>query len=220
MNDTTQTITVEDLMNYYSGDTAPDHDAPPADEWGDIPADYRDEVYCELPPADTLPDGSTDGIGNLDRQAAERLVKRYHRLAVEEREAVAFVDEEIAVAEAALEALEARRAEILKPIERKRQWLDTLRPLLELWTRETLAYGKARSVKLAYGTVKIVSGRWSTKVLDEKAALEWAETNAPTAVKRSVLTTPVTEYIEETGEVPPGVDRVKGDDTFSVEVEG
>lgn len=218
MNDTTQTITVEDLMNYYSGDTAPDHDAPPADEWGDIPADYRDEVYCELPPATTYPDGTTDGIGDLDRQAAERLIKRYHRLSIEEREAAAFIDAEIAEAAAALKALQDRRAELLRPIERHRAWLDQFKGLLEAWARTALEGNRERSIKLAYGAVKFHKGQDRLEVRDEEAAYNWATQNAHDAIDYSLKKSVFRDHIRITGEVPDGCELVPGEDTFSLEV--
>jgi hypothetical protein len=218
MDDTTQTMTVEDLMNFYSGDSAPDTEAPPMDQWADVPEDYRAEVYCELPPACTHEDGSTDGIGDLDRLAAEKLLKRYHRLSIEEREAVQFVDDEIARACETLEALHARRKELLKPIERKRSWLDQFRPLLESWARTALAGQKARSIKLTYGAVRFRRSPDRLEVVDEDIAVAWAQAMCPAAVRRTVLVSVLKATIKDTGEAIPGCELVPGEDTFSVEV--
>lgn len=193
---------------------------PREDIWDDVPEDFRDEVYCDLPPAITYEDGTTDGIGDLNREAAERLVRRYHALAAEEREAVAFVDSEIAAHAAAIEALKLRREEIMTPIQRRRAWLDQYQPLLERYTRETLGGGKTRSIKLAYGTLKLRKNPARLDVIDESVAVEWARDNAPDAVKLTLSRTVAKRWITETGEVIPGCELVPGDEVFSVAIEG
>lgn len=182
-------------------------DSIPPGDWDDVDPDYREEVCNELP------------VAFEDRLAAEKLLKRYHHLNAEEREAVQFVDDEIARLDEQREALTARRAELLKPIQRKREWLDSFRPLLESWAREALTYAKARSIKLTYGAVKFRKSPDRLEVTDEAAALFWARDYRPEAIRESINKSDLKAHIKETGEVVPGVELVAGEDTFSIEVE-
>ena len=50
-------------------------------------------------------------------------------------------------------------------------------------------------------------------------AVKWAEENVPSAVRKDVLLTPLTEYFKRTGEVPIGMHVIKPQEKFFPDVE-
>ena len=184
-------------------------------EWDDIDHEWRDEVYEEVPVAIDIDNGTE--ARELDRQAAERLVKRLHLLEREAATAALFIDEEISRARLHLESLIARRAELVKPIERKQEWLKRFTPALESWARQTLEHAKSRSIKMAYGTLKFRKNPDRMEVLDEAAAIQWAMQNGYSDCwKTTFVRGAAKKRTKENGEVPPGCDLVQGEDVFEV----
>lgn len=158
----------------------------------------------------------------LDRQAAEKIMRRYRNTYRKRDEVSEVLTGRVAELQEEIDRLKARADEVQKPYLRRLEWLDTtVKPLLENYARREIGDGKTRSIKLLDGTLSVVAGRWSTKVVDEKAAAEWAAEHAPDALKIDILVTPITKYItgEGKGEIPPGFDRVKSPETFSMKVE-
>ncbi len=82
-----------------------------------------------------------------------------------------------------------------------------------------------RSLKLAYGVLRRITGRERVEVKDEDAFLLWAEQQPDqiraqlVKVKRSASKTDIKAYIKSTGEIPDGTDLVTGEDTFSAVTE-
>jgi hypothetical protein len=191
-----ETVTV----NCETGKAILENFDPELDEYMDL---TRQDVNLETDP-------------DLDREAAERLIKRYAKLETEAAAAVLYIDTEIAEARKALDALLERREEILKPVLRKRNFLDSFLPALSAWAEQALGTGRARSIKLAYGTVGFRKQPDRLDVLDAAAAVAWCEANLPTAITKSVAKTELKSYAKETGETPAGCEFVMGTDKFSV----
>lgn len=84
--------------------------------------------------------------------------------------------------------------------------------------------GQPSTYKLPTGRIERRKGRPSTKVVDVDAYLEWAESAAPEAIKRSPLTSPLKgwdvtddgQVVTPDGEVVPGVRVVVGEPTVSI----
>lgn len=78
--------------------------------------------------------------------------------------------------------------------------------------------------KLPNGRIERRKGRPSTKVVDVDAFVEWAESAAPEAIKRSPLTSPLKgwdvtddgQVVSPHGEIVPGVEVVVGEPTVSI----
>lgn len=73
-----------------------------------------------------------------------------------------------------------------------------------------------------YGTVKKVIGRERIEVRDAASFIGWARTAAPSLCRIKVVEDPdkkaILEYVHKSGEQPPGVEMVRGEDTYKVEV--
>lgn len=182
---------------------------------------FRQEVAAEAGPAEESDDEGSSYPSEIERQGVELLVKRFAGLDRAEREAVAFIDVEIAAARQTVQALEARRAELVKPIHRRRDWLNGYIPALQAWAAQQLQHAKSRSIKLAYGTLKFRKSPDSIQFAEEvgeSQAIEWAQTNGYfDALTIHANKTAIKRRIQETGEVVPGVVYVVGEDKFSVE---
>jgi hypothetical protein len=91
-------------------------------------------------------------------------------------------------------------------------------PALTDFTREQIEGKKERSVKLLFGSLGFRKRPDTLEVTDEAAAVVWAREHVPDAVKvtTSLLKTPVKEYVQGTGEVPPGCEYHKGEDEFYI----
>lgn len=194
--------TDDPLVAFAAGETV--------EEWADVDPEWVQDTQ-----ADARPEEGDE----LDRQAAERLIKRVALTQRERSAALLFVDAEIAEAQARLDDLCTRREEIAKPYDRKLSYLQTFYRALEDWAREALAHAKGRSVKLAYGTIKFRKGPDKLDITDQEAAVTWCEYNLPAAVKRDVSKSAVKAYIKESGEIPEGCAWVPGEDTCTVDTE-
>lgn len=184
------------------------------DPWADI-----DEEFPGYR-AETLADAGGDMGAELDRQAAEKLVRRVRAVEHELDESAQFIDEEITQARFQLESLIARRAEIMKPLERKKNYLQCFYPALEQWAARTLEYSKTRSIKLAYGTLRFRKNPDRLAVLDKDAAIQWALENGYTdCVKQDFAIAAAKKRLKDTGEQPDGCELVPGEDVFVVDPE-
>jgi hypothetical protein len=187
------------------------------------PEDPEFEAFTAQVEGDLLPalqEEGRDRWSELDRQTAESLMRRYRNTYRKLEDVSEVLKARVAELQEEIDRLKARADEVQRPYIRRLEWLDaTVKPLLEEYARREIGNGKARSIELLDGTLKLTAGRWSTKVTDEEAAIAWARENEPSALKYSLLTTPITKYIEATGDVPPGFDRTRGEDKFTLEVE-
>jgi phage host-nuclease inhibitor protein Gam len=95
------------------------------------------------------------------------------------------------------------------------------------WHRNCLiSFARAQdkpTVKLINGTIKRFKGRESINVIDENALFQWAtEKSLPEMVRTKTIQEPdkktIKLYIDSSGEIPNGVQVIKKDDTYDVEV--
>uniref|UniRef100_A0A6H2A017 Putative host-nuclease inhibitor protein n=1 Tax=viral metagenome TaxID=1070528 RepID=A0A6H2A017_9ZZZZ len=106
-------------------------------------------------------------------------------------------------------------------------WLEGRRkvyqPRIAWYERGLKAYlwnvGK-KSLKLIAGTIKRTKGRERVDVLDQDTFFKWAAQNGAGLLRTKVEPDKkaISGHIKETGEIPPGVDLVCGEDTFSVTI--
>uniref|UniRef100_A0A6M3Y2R8 Putative host-nuclease inhibitor protein n=1 Tax=viral metagenome TaxID=1070528 RepID=A0A6M3Y2R8_9ZZZZ len=77
-----------------------------------------------------------------------------------------------------------------------------------------------KSLKLIAGTIKRTKGRERIDVLDQDTFIKWAAQNGAGLLRTKVEPDKkaIAGHIQETGEIPPGVDLVRGEDTFSVTI--
>ena len=94
-----------------------------------------------------------------------------------------------------------------------------LGPMVEAWAKDNLPRDK-KSLKLSTGKVQFRSVPGGARVVDENAVMDWAMSALSDAFEtrmRTVLNKArVYEYIEQTGDIPPGVEIVEDRETFSV----
>ena len=80
-----------------------------------------------------------------------------------------------------------------------------------------------KTIKTVYGKLKRIAGREKVEVGDFGAFKAWTENSDNrdlVRVKEEPDKTAIAKHIKATGEIPEGVDLVKGDDSFKVETEG
>jgi phage host-nuclease inhibitor protein Gam len=99
--------------------------------------------------------------------------------------------------------------------------MDTVTIMAEFlrpWVAEQIKDGKKRSINLPDGVAGYRKQPDKVDITDEAAALAWAREHCPEAVKvvESVLKTPLKAWIEDNGELPPGVDMSTGDEKFYI----
>ena len=93
-------------------------------------------------------------------------------------------DSAIAAAEMELQAISANIAAMKRVHEQKRNWqLAQFTLPLQVFAAEQLKGQKTRTLLTPYGTLSFRTIPGSLKIVDAPAALEWAEENAPNAVK-------------------------------------
>lgn len=143
----------------------------------------------------------------VDEAEVDRLLRWLRRL---DREAVAIharFDPEI-------ERITARRDDLLAGVTAE---ADRIRAGLEHWAREQRAAG-VKSIELPHGTIATRAGRERVDVVDETAAVAWAEIELRDAVrvKRSIDKAVVLAHVTATGEVPPGVEVHRGDPSVTI----
>lgn len=178
--------------------------------------DYQTETQQDIGPFASQVD---ENRWDLERAGVERIVKRMRGLAQDEKVATAFCDAEIEEASAALARLQARRDEMLKPIQRRREWLARYIADIQAWAARELYGRKERSLNLTYGTLKFRKSPDRVDVTDEAAAIAWAqEAGYQDVLVIHASKTAIKRRIKDTGEVVPGAAYVVGEDKFEIDV--
>ena len=77
-----------------------------------------------------------------------------------------------------------------------------------------------KSVRLIHGSIRRVKGRERIEVMDEDAFLSSA---APDLIREETIRQPdkkaILAYVKQTGDLPAGIDLVRGDDLIKIEAE-
>lgn len=101
----------------------------------------------------------------------------------------------------------------LAALVRRREWLERI---LEQEARTYPYPPRKRSAAFPFGEIGLRKGRNTIEIEDEAAALAFAKETDGLAeqvrVKEWIPKTPLQHYLEETGEIPPGVRFVPGED--------
>ena len=107
--------------------------------------------------------------------------------------------------------IEERASKLLEQVDRKIAWHETG---LRAWLWST----GAKSIKLLNGTLKRIKGRERIEILDEETFLSQAP---PELISERIVRRPdkkaILARIKETGELPPGIDLVRSEDSFKVD---
>ena len=129
----------------------------------------------------------------------------------------AEIEENNKVAQAEIERITAWRDEENEKLERSISFFESL--LHEFFLSQRESDPKLKTMKLPHGTLKMRKQQPQYEY-DEAQLLPWAKKNLPEAVivKESVAKNSVKKYIQETGEVVPGVTIIERPEKFSVEV--
>ena len=149
---------------------------------------------------------------------ANRISTKIRQCAVSQARIDKAMRDEIDQAEAEVVRLYAITEAQKAPYVRRREWLtERYGPALnaaadiELEARGNETTG---DVKLAGGTIKVRNGSQSLTILDNGAAVWWAEEHMPEAVKKTVEKNPLKKHALETGEVPDGCTLVTGEKSY------
>jgi len=125
-----------------------------------------------------------------DESSANWVLRKLAECDAEESVIKQMVDEEI-------ERIKKRAEKLLSPIQRKRQFFETVfTPQLEEFAKSRVT-DKRRSVNLLHGKVGFRKGQEKLIIDDEQKAIEWAEEYCPAAIKKSILLTPMKELSQE-----------------------
>ena len=129
----------------------------------------------------------------------------------------AEIEENNKVAQAEIERITAWRDEENEKLQRSISFFEGL--LHEYFMQLREDDPKLKTVKLPHGTLKMRKQQPQYEY-DEAQLLPWAKENLPEAVivKESVEKNHVKKYIQETGELVPGVTIIERPEKFSVEV--
>ena len=129
----------------------------------------------------------------------------------------AEIEENNKVAQAEIERITAWRDEENKKLQRSISFFEGL--LHEFFLSQRESDPKLKTIKLPHGTLKMRKQQPQYEY-DEAQLLPWAKKNLPEAVivKESVEKNHVKKYIQETGEVVPGVTITERPEKFAVEV--
>lgn len=129
----------------------------------------------------------------------------------------AEMDENIMTAQAEMERIVGWRDGENEKLQRSVSFFEGLLHEYFLTLRESDP--KLKTMKLPHGTLKMRKQQPQYEY-DEETLLPWAKENLPEAVviKEAVAKTPVKKYVQETGEMVPGVTITERPEKFSVEV--
>ena len=88
---------------------------------------------------------------------------------------------------------------------------------MEQWTSQNLPYNR-KSIKLQNGTVGFRKSRETIKIVDKEENIEWVKNNCPDALRQKEYTTKTEqiEHLQETGEMPAGVDLQPAENKFYI----
>jgi uncharacterized small protein (DUF1192 family) len=180
---------------------------------------FTAQVEGDLLPA--LLEEGRDRWSELDRTAAESLMRRYRNTYRKLEDVSEVLTARVAELQEEIDRLKARADEVQRPYIRRLEWLDaTVKPLLEEYARREIGNGKARSIKLLDGTLKLRHKPAGLEVEDELLAVLWAEKYAPAVVKRTIQKAALNKLFGAVGEIPDGCAVRPAEDVFSLEVEG
>jgi phage host-nuclease inhibitor protein Gam len=212
-------------FNPATGDIDPDpHDWEP--DTDTEPMDFEDEDAPSEPQYGTTRDGyqydlETGEVCGMASQVPSVPLKE--TFVADTIEKVEWVLSKRMDAEIIVYALKVKLAAITENItsmitaeERKLTWLDARFGLdLREYAASHLT-GKAKSVKTTYGTLAFRASAGSIKITDMAKAVEWANTNAPEAIKVTshVVVTPLKD---REGDLPTDCFTVTGPhESFSI----
>ena len=159
-------------------------------------------------------------------EQAGRDAKALHKLQRKAELAVGMVDEEIKAVQQELAVLEARRKEILEPLQEEMKYLEAN---LMAYHRRELEQGGDKTIKLPWATLKSQK-KPQDYIRDEGKLLEWVQGNAvdyikvaePTVawgeLKKQLVVAGGKVLLKETGEVVEGVEPKPIEISFCVEV--
>lgn len=157
-------------------------------------------------------------------QAAED-AKRLHKLRDKATLATGMIDKEIAATKKDLAALEARRKEILEPLQEEMKYLEAN---LTAYHRQQLEQGGDKTIKLPWATLTC-RRKPQDYTKDDDRLLEWVQGNAADYVKvstsvawgdlkKQLVVAGGKVLLKETGEVVEGVEPKPVEISFNVEV--
>ena len=157
-------------------------------------------------------------------QAAED-AKRLHKLRDKATLATGMIDKEIAATKKDLAALEARRKEILEPLQEEMKYLEAN---LTAYHRQQLEQGGDKTIKLPWATLKSQK-KPQDYIRDDDRLLEWTQGNAADYIKvstsvawgelkKQLVVADGKVLLKETGEVVEGVEPKPIEISFGVEV--
>ena len=143
-----------------------------------------------------------------------------------------WLDRRLAVLAALERQIEQNTEVARRRIEMIRDWMETenaalqrradfLRSLLEQAARAYPYPPKVKSRRLPNGTIGSRTVPARLEVVNEEAALRWAEEcGFDEAIRKSVRVTPLREYWQSTGIVPEGCQEVPAEERFYVKAGG
>lgn len=158
-------------------------------------------------------------------QAAED-AKRLHKLRDKATLATGMIDKEIEAVQQELAVLEARRKEILEPLQEEMKYLEAN---LTAYHRQQLEQGGDKTIKLPWATLKSQK-KPQDYIRDDDRLLAWVQDNAADYIKVAAPTVAWGEFkkqlvvaggkvlLKETGEVVEGVEPKPVEISFNVEV--
>lgn len=158
-------------------------------------------------------------------EQAGRDAKALHKLQRKAKLEVGMVDKEIEAVQQELAVLEARRKEILEPLEDEMAYLESN---LTAYHRQQLEQGGDKTIKLPWATLKSQKNPQGY-IKDDDTLLEWAQSNAAEYVKvaasvawgelkKQLVVVGGKVMLKETGEVVEGIEPKPIETSFKVEV--
>lgn len=158
-------------------------------------------------------------------EQAGRDAKALHKLQRKAELAVGMVDKEIEAVQQELAVLEARRKEILEPLQEEMKYLEAN---LTAYHRQQLEQGGDKTIKLPWATLTC-RRKPQDYTKDDDRLLEWVQGNAADYVKvstsvawgelkKQLVVAGGKVLLKETGEVVEGVEPKPVEISFNVEV--
>lgn len=183
------------MMDGYRGDAISS-----TEEWG-MMMQLEDE---EIDDGETGPEDEAE-IAVTDEPAANSSLRAYRHW----RDRIRAWEAEYA---AEKERLDRRLAQLKEKAEGRMAWHERA---LEAFL------GDRRKVECFEGVIKRVKGRERIEVTLPETFVDWAEKSGRGAlvrVKKEPDKRAIAAYVKETGELPPGTDLNRADDSFKIEV--
>ena len=130
-------------------------------------------------------------------------------------EGIQVQDAAIAALSLRLSAITANLTSMIKDHEQRRAWkLSRFSSDLQLFAAAQLEGKKTRTYKSPYGSLSFRTVPGSLKILDPEAALAWAESNAPEAVK--VVKSVKVSEIDKAADLPECFEITEPRDAFYI----